>query len=157
MPFKELDQIINYFEQYLNTPIAQKNSWTLNHKLDNLNQENMKIISQQKKQQRSGKSKPKSDRIGRFKPKIIQNKILFKLVICGKSYVKLPEIGATIANLFLLCKNRKESDIFIVTSNKMSLVASMDQGFCAVPITQFTKYDLDDFMLNILENYIIRL
>lgn len=34
----------------------------------------------------------------------------------------------------------------------------MDQGFCAIPISQITKYNsADDIMLNLLENYLIKL
>lgn len=34
----------------------------------------------------------------------------------------------------------------------------MDQGFCAIPISQITKYNTaDDIMLNLLENYLIKM
>lgn len=39
----------------------------------------------------------------------------------------------------------------------MTLVSSIDQGFCAIPISPFNKYDCEDFMLNLLENYLLKL
>lgn len=45
----------------------------------------------------------------------------------------------------------------IISSDPIILVSSMDQGFCSIPITSFFKHDNDDIMLNLLENYLIKL
>jgi hypothetical protein len=36
-------------------------------------------------------------------------------------------------------------------------VAAMDQGFCAIPIIKFQNFMQNDFQLNLLENYILKL
>jgi len=69
----------------------------------------------------------------------------------------MPELGENIENLFLLTQNRKQSDIFLLTSNSMRLIAAMDQGFCAIPITNFSNPTRNDLQLNLVENYLLKL
>jgi hypothetical protein len=60
-------------------------------------------------------------------------------------------------NLFLLTSNRKRGNIFLLTSNAMRIVTMMDNGFCAIPITQFQSFMQNDFQLNLVENYLLKL
>lgn len=96
-----------------------------------------------------------TDKIGRFKPKLLKHKIFFKLIICRKSFHSFPNFQGTLVNLHLLLMNRTPSSLFLVSSNQLNLVAAMDLGFCSLPINEFLKHDQTDFMLNLMENYLI--
>jgi len=39
----------------------------------------------------------------------------------------------------------------------MSVVAAMEHGFCSIPVTKFQCFSQNDFQLNLLENYLVRL
>ena len=39
----------------------------------------------------------------------------------------------------------------------MRLVAAMHQGFCGIPISKFEGDEENDFELNLVENYLIKL
>ena len=110
-----------------------------------------------------GTSNPKGgptnqfDRIGRFKPKILKNKIFFKSLICETHYLNLPKINQSVVNFNLLLKNRDPSKILCLTGDHMTLVLSMDQGFCGLPITKFTKWAQEDILLPLMESYVKKL
>ena len=60
-------------------------------------------------------------------------------------------------NLFLLTKNRKFENIILISGNPFRVVAAMDLGFCGIPIIKFTNFMQNDYQLNLLENYLIKL
>ena len=78
-------------------------------------------------------------------------------MINKQNYVYFDEIDEHVENLFILLKNRVPKNIFFITCNYMSLVIAMHLGFCGIPITKFNKYDEDDFQLNLLEHYLLKL
>ena len=65
-------------------------------------------------------------------------------MICNKNYTYFEELGEHIENLHILTKNRDPASIFILNSNQMRLVSSMDQGFCGIPVQKFMKFDDKD-------------
>ena len=71
--------------------------------------------------------------------------------------MEIPELGENLENLHLLTQNRKQSDIFLLTSNSMRIISAMDQGFCAIPLTQFSNPTRNDFQLNLVEIYLLKL
>lgn len=79
--FKELNLIVEHFEMYLNIPIAEKNAITI-EEADNYN----KHVKENRKKKKFTDPLKQYDRIGRFKPKILSQKIIFKLLICRKNY-----------------------------------------------------------------------
>lgn len=66
---------------YLNIPIAEKNAITI-EEADKYN----KNVQTNKKAIKFTDPLQQFDRIGRFKPKILSPKIIFKLLICRKNY-----------------------------------------------------------------------
>lgn len=151
LSFKELNQIVEHFEMYLNIPIAEKNAVTI---------QQAKNYSQSLRQNRNKRfvnPLEQCDRIGRFRPKILQPKIIFKLLICRNNYHYFPQIEQTLQNLRILMKNRDPPTMVIISSDPIILVSGMDQGFCSIPISSPKWYNEDDIMLNLLENYLIKL
>ena len=55
--------------------------------------------------------------------------------MCDNNYVHIEEANEYIENLFLMTENRKENNIFLLTSNHFRLVAAKECGFCIIPIT----------------------
>jgi len=66
-------------------------------------------------------------------------------VICHKNYHFFPELNEHLENFHILTKNRRPSNIFYLSGNPARLVAAMDQGFCGIPISQFMKFNENDF------------
>jgi len=101
--------------------------------------------------------KKKNDKIGRFKLKMLKKKIFFHLMICNNNYLYFEEVQEHFENLLILKGNRNPSRIFVMTTNEHRLVAAMHQGFCGIPIASYSKFNSDDFVLKIVENYLIKL
>ena len=152
MNFNQLKFIIDHLERLLNIPVDEKNIQT---------KRDFKQIQEHRK---NAKAKPaftdptdQYDRIGRFKPKLLKKQMYFQFMICQKNYCYFEEINEYIENFHILMKNRKASRIYFLTSNIMRLVAAMKQGFRGIPISKFDSTDDDDFQLNLIENYLIKL
>ena len=67
------------------------------------------------------------------------------IMMCDKNHVNIPEIDQTVENLQQLRGYRHMHQIFLITSNKNSLVAAMQQGFCGIPVTKYVQFDENDF------------
>ena len=65
------------------------------------------------------------------------------------------ELNGYVENYHILMKNRQKERIYVLSSNTFRLVTAMHQGFQAIPITKFN--DENDYQLNIVENYLIKL
>jgi hypothetical protein len=57
----------------------------------------------------------------------------------------MEDLSESIENMHILTKNRDRSKIFMLNSNQVRLVASMDQGFCGIPVLKYQKFDTSDF------------
>lgn len=79
------------------------------------------------------------------------------MALCTKTFLDFPEINAKLINMQILCNERTHGNLYFFSSFKMGLVAAMDQGFCVIPITKWLKHEIGDFMLNLVENYLIKL
>ena len=69
--------------------------------------------------------------------KNIEPKVFFQFLICDKNYINLPESDDMVEDLLLLTSNRKENNIFILTSNPMSIVTAKECDFCSIPISKY--------------------
>jgi hypothetical protein len=56
-----------------------------------------------------------------------------------------------------MTSNRKEGNIFLLTSNKFSLIVANQCGFCVIPITQYQANMENDIQLKLVENYLLKL
>jgi hypothetical protein len=56
----------------------------------------------------------------------------------------------------LLTKNREKDNIIFISSNPLRIVAAIKQGFQTIPIVQFESSNQQDFQLNLVENYILK-
>lgn len=81
----------------------------------------------------------------------------FKVVLNDDNFLNFEQLDESIPNLHLLLKNRKITNIFLVSSNMTRIVSAMSCGFCAVPVVKYHKFDDGDFHLNLIENYLTRL
>jgi hypothetical protein len=71
--------------------------------------------------------------------------------------MRVEEMNDHIENLFLLDSNRKINNIFLISSNQFRIVSAMDLGFCAIPIIKFQSFMQNDYQLNLVENYLLKL
>ena len=69
----------------------------------------------------------------------------------------MPGTNEFVENLFLMTLNRRMENIFLLTSNQFRLVAAMNFGFCAIPITKYQGFMTNDFQLNLVENSLLTL
>ena len=70
----------------------------------------------------------------------------------------IPGWSEQVENLFLLTNNRKEGNIFLLSANQVRLITAMENGFCVVPIMQYSDITIDtDIQLNLVENYLLKL
>ena len=53
--------------------------------------------------------------------------------------------------------NRVKEDIYFISSDPLKIVFSLSEGFCALPTTKYEKRSKNDFILNLLEKYLINL
>lgn len=137
MHYEEINQVITLIEKHLNKPINKQNK-----------QMKVKLNEEKQSKERGGQSDEsykQFDRIGRFKPKYLEKVLYFHYLICEKTYVHFRDLDEYLENLTVLLQNRHQSKIFIISSNKMRLMAAMSQGFCGIPLTKFSKYIEDDF------------
>ena len=89
--------------------------------------------------------------------KAIEVKIFFQFIICNKNYLNIKECNQHIENLCLMTSNRKEGNIFLLTSNKFSLIVAKQCGFCVIPIVQYQANMENDIQLKLVENYLLKL
>jgi hypothetical protein len=75
-------------------------------------------------------------------------------MIGNKDYLHFDETDSSLMNLNILLGNRSKSNIFILTTKEIHLVAAMYQRFCVVPVTSYQKFNEDDFVLKLVENYL---
>ena len=62
-----------------------------------------------------------------------------------------------VENLFLMTSNRKENNIFLLTSNSLSIITAKECDFCVIPISQYQNDGTPDIQLNLVENYLLKL
>jgi hypothetical protein len=53
--------------------------------------------------------------------------------------------------------NRKKADIFLISSSPFSIVFAKDCGFSIIPMQKFIGMNKEDFQLNLVENYLLKL
>lgn len=112
--YKELKQIITFLEDHLNAPIKEHN-------------EEMKIkVLRQKQMLENGiKKNIIFDKIGRFKPKFLECQIYFQLMMSLNNYEYFRQIDEYIENFHIFSSNRKQSHIYLISSNYTRLSAAM--------------------------------
>lgn len=59
--------------------------------------------------------------------------------------------------MYLLTSNRKPENIILLSGNPLRVIAAMDQGFCGIPVVKFQNFMQNDYQLNLVENYLIKL
>ena len=57
----------------------------------------------------------------------------------------------------ILLKNRLKNNLIFVSSHPFMIISSINQGFCTVPMIQYESFYRDDFQLNLVENYILKI
>ena len=87
----------------------------------------------------------------------IEPKNFFQFLICNDNYTYIREVNEHIENLFVMTGNRKKGDIFLVSSKHFSIVVAKDCRFSVIPISKFLSSIKDDFQLNLVENYLLKL
>ena len=128
MPYSYMEQIIDYIEIMLNRPITEML----------IKQAEMKKDGSYAKQTKGKKKR---------KVKKIEPKIFFQFLVCDTNFIHFKErsIDEHIDNLVLLLKNRRPSEIFMITSDQFRIVTAMDCGFCSIPVTKFQCFMQNDF------------
>ena len=89
--------------------------------------------------------------------KKIEPKIFFQFLFCNNNYVYIEEKEEYVENMLLLTSNRKPQNIFLISSNQFRIVNAMDMGFCSIPIIKYQNFMHNDFQLNLIENYLVKL
>ena len=89
--------------------------------------------------------------------KKMEPKIFFQFLFAKSNYTRIEEADESIENMFLLMSNRKQSNIFLISSNQFRIVNAMDLGFCAIPIIKFQSFMQNDYQLNLIESYLLKL
>lgn len=69
----------------------------------------------------------------------------------------MPQRQDKVENLFLLTSNRKQSSVFFLSSNMLSLVSAKECGFCVIPINLFQQIDDAEIDLYLVEKYLLKL
>ena len=110
--FMELEQLLCTMEKELNKLVSQMNIQTFKQAEDL-----GKHVSTLKPS--------KTDKIKRFKPKLVELKNFFSMMICQKNFMYFEEIDLEIENFQILLSNRALSNILILNSSHMRLVAAM--------------------------------
>jgi hypothetical protein len=80
----------------------------------------------------------------------------FAFLLENSKLMEIPQLDLHIPNLRYLLKGRHCRNIFVVSHNPGSLVVSMDQGFCGIPVIGY-QHKLKDTELQQLENYLIKM
>lgn len=77
---------------------------------------------------------------------MIEKAIYIHIMLCDKNYRKFEQLEDNyLINLHLLRGLRSRNKIFFISSDMLNLVASMDQGFCGIPVTKYVKFDNQDY------------
>ena len=75
--------------------------------------------------------------------------------MCHDNFEYIQQIDEYLENFHIFLKNRNPNKIYLVSSNQTRLVAAMLQGFCSIPVINYSKYDEDkDIQLKLVENYL---
>lgn len=120
MPFHQLKQIIEFMELILNKPIID-----------------LLLNKDRSKKKRTIRNKKKRTKI--------EVKSFFQNIVCELGFVHLPEVDDHLQNLYLLTENRNISDIFMISSNQIRILTSMENGFCSIPVIKYQSFMQNDF------------
>ena len=118
MPHCQLEQIIDHIEHVLNKPIAElivrqkKLKKEVKAAAENLASVSSASVASNKKQIKQQIQMLKKKRLN----KVIEPKIFFQFIICNNNYLRIKECNQYIENLSLMTSNRKEGNIFLLTS-----------------------------------------
>ena len=57
----------------------------------------------------------------------------------------------------MLTKNRLKNQIIFLSSKPMNIVAALMQGYQTIPIIQYDEHKKDDFQLNLIEHFFLKI
>ena len=57
----------------------------------------------------------------------------------------------------MLTKNRLKNQIIFLSSKPMNIVAALIQGYQTIPIIHYDEHKNDDFQLNLIEHFFLKI
>jgi len=62
-----------------------------------------------------------------------------------------------VENLEVLTRFRSNEKIYLLSSNPLKIVAAVSQGFSVIPVTPFQNLNENDYQLNLVEHYLLKI
>ena len=81
----------------------------------------------------------------------------FNYVLHQGYFVFIEAYGLAVENLLLLMQYRLKENIILFSSNPKRIVVAMREGFSVLPVISFERFYRDDYQLNLIENYLLRM
>jgi len=69
----------------------------------------------------------------------------------------LPQFELSVENLYLLSPEIPKERLIFISSDTFRIAVALNLGFVTIPVIYYASRSNDDYQLNLLENYILKL